>query len=93
MPVGKKYCLQNKSIHWLAVRFKLLVLMRDKRLPMANKKYQGDDNRTNTTGVILCEHIKALDLSTLGYKVIEKLPKDLLEEVIDTVAEPMLNRV
>jgi len=43
------------------------------------------DNRTNTTGVILCEHVKALDLSARGYKVIEKLPKDLLEEVIDTV--------
>ena len=43
------------------------------------------DNRTNTTGVILCEHIKALDLSARGYKVIEKLPKDLLEEVIDVV--------
>lgn len=43
------------------------------------------DDRTQTTGVILCEHIKALDLNTRGYKVIEQLPKDLLREVIETV--------
>lgn len=43
------------------------------------------DDRTSTTGFILCEHVKSLDLSARGYKVIEQLPKDLLEEVIDIV--------
>ena len=43
------------------------------------------DNRTKTTGVILCEHIKALDLETRKYKIIEKLPSDLLQEVINIV--------
>jgi mRNA interferase MazF len=43
------------------------------------------DERTNTTGVILCEHIKALDLGVREYKVIEKLPQDLLRQVIDIV--------
>ncbi len=43
------------------------------------------DNRTKTTGVILCEHIKALDLNSRTYQVIEDLPKDILENVIDIV--------
>lgn len=43
------------------------------------------DNKTKTTGVILCEHIKAVDLSKRKYKTIEKLPNDLLQKVIDIV--------
>ena len=43
------------------------------------------DSRTPTTGVILCEHVKALDLNARPYKVIEQLPIDLLKTVIDVV--------
>lgn len=43
------------------------------------------DNRTKTTGVILCEHVKSLDLTARDYKVVENLPKDLLQKVIDIV--------
>lgn len=43
------------------------------------------DERTQTTGVILCEHIKALDLTSRQYKIIEKLPKDLLELAVNIV--------
>ena len=43
------------------------------------------DDRTKTTGVILCEHIKALDLNSRTYQLIEDLPKDILENVIDVV--------
>ena len=43
------------------------------------------DNRTKTTGVILCEHIKALDLNSRNYQEVEKLPNDLLQDVIDIV--------
>lgn len=43
------------------------------------------DKRTKTTGVILCEHLKALDLNTRKYQVVEELPEDLLEQVIDIV--------
>ena len=43
------------------------------------------DGRTETSGVILCEHIKALDLNARSYKVIERLPDDILQEVIATV--------
>ena len=43
------------------------------------------DKRTKTTGVILCEHIKALDLNSRTYQEIEELPKDILKQVIDIV--------
>ena len=38
-----------------------------------------------TTGVVLCEHIKALDINARTYKVIEQIPDDLLKKVIDVV--------
>lgn len=43
------------------------------------------DNRTKTTGMILCEHLKSLDLNSRTYQVIEELPKDILQNVIDVV--------
>ena len=43
------------------------------------------DERTKTTGVILCEHIKSLDLKTRNYEVVENLPNDILENVIDII--------
>ena len=43
------------------------------------------DERTKTTGVILCEHIRTLDLNSRKYQVIEDLPKDILKQVIDIV--------
>lgn len=43
------------------------------------------DNRTITTGVVLCEHLKSVDLAHRQYKFIEKLPDDLLDEVIAIV--------
>jgi mRNA interferase MazF len=43
------------------------------------------DNRTKTTGVILCEHIKAIDLNKRKYQIVETIPNDILENVIDIV--------
>ena len=43
------------------------------------------DNRTQTTGVILCEHIKALDLNSRTYQIIEHLSEDLLAQAIDII--------
>lgn len=43
------------------------------------------DDRTKTTGYILCQHVKSLDLSQRDFKIIEKLPNDILENVIDIV--------
>ena len=43
------------------------------------------DERTKTKGVILCEHLKSLDLRKRKYETIEKLPKDILDKVINTI--------
>ncbi len=43
------------------------------------------DTRTKTTGTILCEHIRAVDLEARPYNFIEKLPEDILENVINIV--------
>lgn len=43
------------------------------------------DKRTQTTGVILCEHIRALDLSARPYDFIEELPHEILTQVINIV--------
>ena len=36
------------------------------------------DSRTKTTGVILCEHLRTLDLNARKCKVVEKAPSDIL---------------
>ena len=41
------------------------------------------DSRTKTTGVILCEHLKSLDLNSRTYQIIEELPKDIFKHVLD----------
>lgn len=38
-----------------------------------------------TTGVILCEHIRALDINSRGFKTIERLPDDILRQVTDII--------
>ena len=43
------------------------------------------DSRTKTTGVILCEHVRTLDLKSRGYQLIEKIPNDLLKKTIDII--------
>lgn len=44
------------------------------------------DQRTATTGVILCEHVRTLDLTARKNKFIESVPKDIIRQVIDIVA-------
>ena len=43
------------------------------------------DERTKTKGVILCEHLKSLDLSKRKYEFIENLHKDILDNIINKV--------
>lgn len=43
------------------------------------------DDRTKTTGVVLCEHAKALDLKARPYKVVERIPDDILKKVVNTI--------
>lgn len=41
------------------------------------------DNRTITTGCILCFQLRTLDLNERSAKLIEKIPEDLLETCLD----------
>lgn len=43
------------------------------------------DERTETTGVIMCEQVKSLDITARNASFKETLPTDLLEEVLDIV--------
>jgi mRNA interferase MazF len=43
------------------------------------------DNRTETTGVIICEQVKALDVLASSISFREKAPKDIVEEVVDII--------
>ena len=40
------------------------------------------DERTSTTGVILTEHMKCLDVVSRNIRFVEKLPEDLLEKTL-----------
>ncbi|MEN6325240.1 MAG: type II toxin-antitoxin system PemK/MazF family toxin [Syntrophomonas sp.] len=41
------------------------------------------DGRTKTTGVIMCEQVKSLDISSRKARFIEKAPEDIIEEAVD----------
>ncbi|HBW36050.1 type II toxin-antitoxin system PemK/MazF family toxin [Desulfosporosinus sp. BICA1-9] len=41
------------------------------------------DERTKTTGFIMCEQVKALDIQARNVSFQEKAPRDILEEVVD----------
>ena len=43
------------------------------------------DQRTATQGAALCAHCKAVDLKKRQYTMIEELPKDKLDEILDTL--------
>ena len=41
------------------------------------------DHRTKTSGVIMCEQVKALDIHARKVAFHEKAPEDIVEEVVD----------
>ncbi len=43
------------------------------------------DERTETTGVIMCEQVKALDVFARNVSYCEKVPKEIVDEVIDII--------
>ena len=44
---------------------------------------------TKTSGVILCDQLKTLDIVARDYDFIEKAPKDIVLEVVDTISNFM----
>ena len=43
------------------------------------------DKRTKTTGVILCNQIKTMDIKIRNFKYLEDIPVDMLENVLGIV--------
>lgn len=43
------------------------------------------DERTQSTGVVLCDQAKMLDVEVRNATFIEQIPRDLLEEIVDIV--------
>jgi len=43
------------------------------------------DERTTTQGVVLCAHCKSIDIKKRNYSIVEQLPKDKTEEIIEIV--------
>ncbi|PKM82229.1 MAG: toxin MazF [Firmicutes bacterium HGW-Firmicutes-14] len=43
------------------------------------------DDRTSTTGVVMCEQVKSLDITARNAIFREKAPSDIIEEVIDVI--------
>ena len=43
------------------------------------------DERTRTSGMILCEHVRTLDLNARPNVFVEKIPDDILENVINVI--------
>lgn len=43
------------------------------------------DDRTKTTGEILCEQVKAVDLNARKFTPVEKIPEDILKRVLDRI--------
>ena len=43
------------------------------------------DSRTSTTGVVMCDQIRAVDVSARNGEYVEKAPKDIVAEVVDQI--------
>ncbi|MCL1823829.1 MAG: type II toxin-antitoxin system PemK/MazF family toxin [Oscillospiraceae bacterium] len=58
-------------------------------ITMTNKPYPTHiqlDERTATNGVVLCEHMKSVDLNGRPFKYIEDMPTDIFEKVVFAVS-------
>ena len=54
---------------------------------LLEKKYGETKLNTEikTTGVILCDQIKTMDITDRNFKFLEDVPEDILENVLDIV--------
>lgn len=43
------------------------------------------DDRTKTTGVVMCDQVKALDMQSRNAAFVEKAPQELVAEAVDII--------
>ena len=65
-------------------------------LPITNAKSNHPLNvtleNTKTTGMILCSHIRSLDLKSRKFKIVDEVSKEKLDEVLEVVFATMDNQ-
>lgn len=44
------------------------------------------DDRTKTTGVVLCEHPRSLNLGRRNWTYVEDIPTDILDNILDIIS-------
>ena len=54
----------------------------DKNLPLHIRL----DDRTQTTGIILCDQAKIIDIRARNFEFVEAAPSDIVSEVVDVVS-------
>ena len=76
--------VSNASYHQFAQGIAIVcpIANTDKGIPLRPKL----DGRTKTTGVVMTDQVKALDLTMRHAEFVERLPKDILAEVCDIVS-------
>jgi mRNA interferase MazF len=74
--VSNDYVINKTNIVYIAP-----ITNRNREFPL----HVSLDERTRTTGVIICEQVKAVDLSVRQFVYVESLPDDILEEVLSCV--------
>jgi len=57
------------------------ITRKDKNLPF----HINLDNRTQTTGVILCDQAKIIDIQARNFEFVEKAPKDIVLDAVDMI--------
>ncbi len=48
------------------------------------------DNRTQTTGSILCQHLRTVDLNQRNAQKKEECPEDILDEVLEIITSSFI---
>ena len=51
------------------------------------------DSRTKTTGDIICEQMRTIDVAARNPKFLEKIPEDLLRQVMEIISSIFENRI
>jgi mRNA-degrading endonuclease toxin of MazEF toxin-antitoxin module len=72
------------SMRSLAVSGPVLVIYNISIMAMTTSS-RSAGSRTKTTGVIMCDQVKALDMHSRNADFIEKAPDDLVAETVDIV--------
>jgi len=76
--------VSNRDFH-LITNSKLAMVCPITNVGRANLLHVELDKQTHTTGFIMCEQAKVLDITTRNYKLIEKAPIAILTKVLNRV--------